>query len=105
MVQREWMNSAVRHYSEHSRMPTGRISIWLDILSIPQRNREVQTLAVDSLYGTREQAAVAVSGERGACCERPAAMEPRPDLSSRDDTSREQPRWTPSTSTPPRSLP
>ena len=104
-MQREWMDSAVRHYGEHSDMPEYKIYIWLDILSIPQSNREVQTLAVDSLYGTRELAAVAVSGERGACCERPAAMEPRADLSSGAEPSREQPRWTPSTSTPPRSLP
>ncbi len=32
------------------------------ILSIPQSNREVQKLAGDSLYGTWELAAVAVSG-------------------------------------------
>ena len=50
VVQLECMNSAVRHYSEHSGMPTGRIYIWLDILAIPQSNREVQQLAVDSLY-------------------------------------------------------
>ena len=79
-VQREWMNSAVRHYSARSGIPADKISVWLDILSIPQSNREVQKLAVDSLDGTRELAAVAASGERGACCERPAAMEPRSSL-------------------------
>ena len=80
-VQREWMDSAVRHYSERSHMPTERLHIWLDILAIPQRNREVQKLAVDSLCGTRDLAAVAVSGDRGACCERPVRQSMESDWS------------------------
>ena len=50
-VQRESMNSAVRRYREHSEVPVEEvIHIWLDILAIPQSNRGVQKLAVDSLY-------------------------------------------------------
>ena len=30
-VQREWMNSAVQHYSEQSDMRTDQIYIWLDV--------------------------------------------------------------------------
>ena len=44
-VQREWMNSAAQHYSEHAGNTIDRTYIWLDILSIPQSNREVQQLA------------------------------------------------------------
>ena len=50
MVQREWMNSGVCHYRDWSLNPVEWIAIWLDILSIPQSNRGVQKLAVDSLY-------------------------------------------------------
>ena len=49
-VQRESMNSAVRHYQEDSEVPVGMVFIWLDILSVPQSNAGVRQLAVESLY-------------------------------------------------------
>merc|ERR1719282_1908365 len=43
------MQQAVRAAAEHADVPLERVRVWLDIISIPQRNRPEQRSAINSL--------------------------------------------------------
>lgn len=49
-VQRQAMNHSLHLFAEKNDIPLDSVWVWLDIISIPQKHRGIQVLAINSLY-------------------------------------------------------